>query len=103
MLPYITNGKVLKFMQLPKDLDMDELILEYGTEKFEEIKNNSLPLNEYIWKFEINRATNYGKHKLTKKEKFKFSIKLHRISTKIADPKTRLEFVKYYREKLSEL
>ncbi len=103
MLPYITNGKVLKFMQLPKDLDVDELILKYGTEKFEEIKNNSLPLNEYIWKFEINRATNYGKHKLTKKEKFKFSIKLHRIATKIADPRTRLEFVKYYREKLSEL
>ena len=66
-------------------------------------KNNSLPLNEYIWKFEINRATNYEKHKLTKKEKFKFSIKLHRMATKITDPRTRLKFVKYYREKLSEL
>lgn len=103
ILPHITEGKVLKFIGLPKNTEVDELILKQGNKKFEEIKNNSLSLNEYIWKFEINVATNYGRHKLTKKEKFKLSIKLHRIATKIGDSKTRFDFIKYYRKKLSEL
>ena len=47
-LPHLVDGKRIGFLFLPKEHDPDSYIREYGTEAFEQLLQDSLPLSGYL-------------------------------------------------------
>ena len=47
-LPQLIDGKRIGFLFLPKEHDPDSYIREYGTEAFEQLLHDSLPLSGYL-------------------------------------------------------
>jgi len=47
-LPHLVDGKRIGFLFLPKEHDPDSYIREYGTEAFEQLLHDSLPLSGYL-------------------------------------------------------
>ena len=47
-LPHLVDGKRIGFLFLPKEHDPDSYIREYGTELFEQLLHDSLPLSGYL-------------------------------------------------------
>ena len=47
-LPHLVDGKRIGFLFLPKEHDPDSYIREFGTEAFEELLHDSLPLSGYL-------------------------------------------------------
>jgi DNA primase len=47
-LPYLVDGKRIGFLFLPKEHDPDSYIREHGTEAFEGLLHDSLPLSGYL-------------------------------------------------------
>lgn len=47
-LPQLLDGKRIGFLFLPKEHDPDSYIREYGTESFEQLLHDSLPLSGYL-------------------------------------------------------
>jgi DNA primase len=47
-LPYLVDGKRIGFLFLPKEHDPDSYIREYGTEDFEGLLHDALPLSGYL-------------------------------------------------------
>jgi DNA primase len=47
-LPHLLDGKRIGFLFLPKEHDPDSYIREYGTEAFEQLLQDSLPLSGYL-------------------------------------------------------
>ena len=47
-LPHLVDGKRIGFLFLPKEHDPDSYIREFGTEAFEQLLDDSLPLSGYL-------------------------------------------------------
>ena len=47
-LPYLADGKRISFLFLPREHDPDSYIREHGTEAFERILHDALPLSGYL-------------------------------------------------------
>jgi DNA primase len=47
-MPQLIDGKRIRFLFLPKEHDPDSYIREYGTEAFEQLLHDSLPLSGYL-------------------------------------------------------
>lgn len=47
-LPHLVDGKRISFLFLPKEHDPDSYIREHGTEVFEQLLHDSLPLSGYL-------------------------------------------------------
>ncbi|MFH0265992.1 DNA primase [Vibrio rumoiensis] len=67
-LPYLTDGRQLKFMFLPDGEDPDSYIREYGKEQFEQQVFHATSLSEFLFSTlmqQVDTSSNEGKAKLT--------------------------------------
>lgn len=66
-LPYLTDGRQLKFMFLPDGEDPDTYIRQYGQEGFEQQVNEAMPLSEFMFNTlvaQVDMSSREGKAKL---------------------------------------
>ena len=66
-LPYLTDGRQLKFMFLPDGEDPDTYIRQYGKEGFEQQIQNAMPLSEFMFNSlvaQVDMTSKEGKAKL---------------------------------------
>lgn len=67
-LPYLNDGRQLKFMFLPDGEDPDSYIREYGKEQFEQQVHQATSLSEFLFATlmqQVDTSSNEGKAKLT--------------------------------------
>ncbi|OEF25463.1 DNA primase [Vibrio rumoiensis] len=67
-LPYLNDGRQLKFMFLPDGEDPDSYIREYGKEQFEQQVHSATSLSEFLFSTlmqQVDTSSNEGKAKLT--------------------------------------
>jgi len=67
-LPYLTDGRQLKFMFLPDGEDPDSCIRSEGQEAFEQRTNQAMPLTEFLFNTlmqQVDTSSNEGKAKLS--------------------------------------
>ena len=67
-LPYLTDGRQLKFMFLPDGEDPDTYIRQYGREGFEQQVLNAMPLSEFMFSTllrQVDTSSREGKAKLS--------------------------------------
>ena len=66
-LPYLVDGKRIGFLFLPREHDPDSYIREHGTEAFEQMLHDSLPLSGYLLRelsAQVNLQTQEGRSNL---------------------------------------
>ena len=66
-LPQLVDGKRIGFLFLPKQHDPDSFIREHGTEEFEQLLHDSLPLSGYLLRelsAQVNLHTQEGRSNL---------------------------------------
>lgn len=71
-LPQLVDGKRVGFLFLPKEHDPDSYIREYGTEAFEQLLHDSLPLSGYLLKelsAQVDLRTQEGRSNLLEQAK----------------------------------
>jgi DNA primase len=71
-LPQLIDGKRVGFLFLPKEHDPDSYIREYGTEAFELLLNDSLPLSGYLLRelsSQVDLRTQEGRSNLLEQAK----------------------------------
>ena len=67
-LPYLNDGRQLKFMFLPDGEDPDSYIREYGKDQFEQQVHKATSLSEFLFNTlmqQVDTSSNEGKAKLT--------------------------------------
>lgn len=67
-LPYLNDGRQLKFMFLPDGEDPDTYIRQYGQEGFEQQVNQSMNLSDFLFSTllqQVDTSSNEGKAKLS--------------------------------------
>ncbi|EOX4840755.1 DNA primase [Vibrio alginolyticus] len=67
-LPYLTDGRQLKFMFLPDGEDPDSYIRQYGKQAFEQQVSNAMPLSEFMFSSltqQVDMSTKEGMAKLS--------------------------------------
>ncbi|MCW8330336.1 DNA primase [Photobacterium sp. SDRW27] len=67
-LPYLTDGRQLKFMFLPDGEDPDTYIRQYGQEGFEQQVQSAMPLSEFMFTTllqQVDTSSREGKAKLS--------------------------------------
>ncbi len=68
-LPHLVDGKRIGFLFLPKEHDPDSYVREHGTEAFEELLHDSLPLSGYLLRelcAQVDLRTQEGRSNLLK-------------------------------------
>jgi DNA primase len=71
-LPHLVDGKRIGFLFLPKEHDPDSYIREHGTEVFESMLHDSLPLSGYLLRelsSQVNLNTQEGRSNLLEQAK----------------------------------
>jgi len=66
-LPHLVDGKRIGFLFLPKEHDPDSYIRQNGTESFEQLLQDSLPLSGYLLRelsLQVNLSTQEGRSNL---------------------------------------
>ncbi|NMU28391.1 DNA primase, partial [Vibrio parahaemolyticus] len=67
-LPYLTDGRQLKFMFLPDGEDPDSYIRQNGKQAFEQQVSNAMPLSEFMFSSltqQVDMSTKEGMAKLS--------------------------------------
>ncbi|WP_425425248.1 DNA primase [Vibrio sonorensis] len=65
-LPYLTDGRQLKFMFLPDGEDPDSYIRQHGKEAFEQEVQNAMPLSEFMFRSLMEQVDISSKEGMTK-------------------------------------
>ena len=68
-LPHLVDGKRIGFLFLPKEHDPDSYVREHGTEEFEKLLHDSLPLSGYLLRelcAQVDLRTQEGRSNLLK-------------------------------------
>jgi DNA primase len=92
-LPYIAANKIISFIQLPENLDPDDLIKRSGTKAFSQILEKRLGLSEMIWRNEY-----LGNNFKTAESKASLEQKLNEYCKRIEDRSLQANFRRYFKD-----
>ncbi len=96
-IPNIVSNRLVSFIELPFNLDPDDLIKDKGAQSFKNLLDNRLGLSEMIWKKEYN-----GKRFKTAEARAVLEKKFEDYCSKIRDTTLRVNFRRYFKEMIGD-
>lgn len=97
-LPYIAPDKTLKFIQLTKGKDPDEIIIKYGLSEFNKCIDSAIPLVQMLVEISLQNSD-----LKTPEGKIKFQQILNQLADKIQDAHLKNEYKKYFKNAVYKL
>ncbi len=92
-LPQISADKIMSFIEVPKEIDPDDLIKNKGANAFKLLLDSRIGLSEMIWKMEFK-----GKSFRTAESKSLLEKKLNEYSFQIQDDSLKANFRRYFKD-----
>ena len=93
VLPQISAGKIMSFIEMPNGVDPDELIKNKGSSAFKLLLDRRVGFSEMIWKKEFN-----GKSFRTAESKALLEKKLNEYIFQIQDDSLKDNFRRYFKD-----
>ncbi len=103
VLPVISIGKNIKFAFLPKDIDPDDFIREYGKNEFDDLLKKAISLSDYIWSNEVSALDIDENQIVIPEKKAQLENNIFKLLDTIKDLKLKSHFEQFYRNKLWKL